>query len=181
MNTKIFMPVRFLANVCLFSQALVGQIEPPLSKALPNLTNLSPIAAEAAIVKAARAAMRNDDDSQVDVLITLPAAARLRLVSSVALARRAAAVCGWLHNDNDLPRARKLARKAIAALAPLKETTPADHVERLYWEAWLEAQILDRRDRAVRLLEEARTLAPEDERISSLELGLLNSVGIPAR
>lgn len=95
---------------------------------------------------------------------------------SVLLARRAAAVCGWLQNENEYDRAIKLAERTIHQLAKMTERSAEDRAERLYWEAWLEAEVLDRKTKAIALLRQAEKLAPEDERATDLHLQLVAAV-----
>ena len=95
---------------------------------------------------------------------TLPANA------SVILARRTMAVCGWLRDDGNYAGAVQLAERMIQRLATAREANETDHVERLYWEALLEGDILGHKGRALDLLEEAEKLAPDDERILSESL-----------
>jgi tetratricopeptide (TPR) repeat protein len=92
------------------------------------------------------------------------------------IARRAAAVCGWLQNENEYGRAIKLAERTIRHLAKMNERSDADRAERLYWEAWLTAEVLDRKSDAIALLREAEKLAPEDERVTDLALRLVSAV-----
>jgi hypothetical protein len=133
-----------------------------------------PVQAELTIVAAAQRAACADDDSGTDA--QLSASGGLKLVPSVALARRAAVVCGQLQNDNEYPRAIKLAQRAIARLAEMKEGNDADREERLYWEALLEGRILDHKAKAIVLLEAARALKPDDDRVLDLDLEFSKAV-----
>lgn len=125
--------------------------------------------AETDLIKEARDAAKRDDDVGVGAKLSSASSAKLNLAPSVALVRRTAAVCGWLRNDNEYARAAKLARKAIADVANIRELTPADRVERCYWEAMLEGEILGRKQRAVELLREAVRLAPSNQRVRAEE------------
>ncbi len=137
---------------------------------------LDPLQHEIALVRQAHDAIRAGRDAQVES--QLSAASRLKesLPSSVLLARRAAMLCGWLQNDNDYGRAGKVAQRAVAQLSAMKETNDADRAERLYWEALLVGRMLDQKKQALELLERAKTLSPEDDRILELELAFATAV-----
>jgi hypothetical protein len=175
---------RFIFTICIITcisgvTSLSGQAQP--STAAPGLQANDPSQREANVVTAARRAAAENDDGNVDKLLASVVNPNSKEVSSVLLARRAMAVCGWLWNDNEYGQAVKIARRAVANLASLKEDTKADRVERLYWEACLEGQILDRKRQAVRLLQAASALAPDDERILELELRWLSEVAASSR
>lgn len=132
---------------------------------------------ELRLVRAVRdAAKRGDDAVLSSTLATAGRGVFGRSASSVAIARRAAMACGELRNENDYVRASKLASRAIEQLAKLEEATDSDRAERLYWEAWMEANVLDQKLRAIELLRAAEKIAPEDERILELQLRLVSAV-----
>lgn len=64
--------------------------------------------------------------------------------ASMLLARRTAAVCGLLRNAGEYVRAEQLATRVIRQLAKLTEQNEADRAERLFWEAWMEAECSSR-------------------------------------
>jgi len=151
---------------------------PTLSLAQPTPAAASASSAdslqnEIALVTQARAVALSDDDAAVDAQLlaasTLPDAP----APSILLARRAMILCGWLQNEGERARAAKIATRALAHLAKFTESTDADREERLYWEACLEARILDHKARAVALLRAAEALNPDDERVIDLELPLV--------
>lgn len=132
---------------------------------------------ELRLVRAVRDAVKQDDDTLLSsALSTVGRGVFGRSASSVSVARRAAMACGELRNENDYVRASKLASRAIQQLAKLEETTDTDRAERLYWEAWMEANVLDRKLRAIELLRTAEKFAPADERIIELQLRLVSAV-----
>ncbi len=120
---------------------------------------------EVGIVASIRQAAGRSDDRTIDENLSRASALDDSLGSSAVVARRAAHACGWLRNDNEYMAAERLARHAIQQLARMSEDDEASRAERLYWEAWLEAEVLGNRKRAVDLALEAEKLAPDDERI----------------
>lgn len=95
--------------------------------------------------------------------------------TGMLLARRTAAVCGLLRNAGEYVRAEQLATRVIRQLAKLAEQNDADRAERLFWEAWMEAEVLAHQERALSLLKTAEKLAPEDGRVIELELRLVTA------
>jgi hypothetical protein len=137
----------------------------------------SPLRQELKLINAARAAAMRDDSVGAEAQILENAVGRLAAKPrSLLLAQRTAIVCGLLQNADEWERASHLAERAIRRLALLTEENDADRAERLYWEAWIEARVLDRKVRAIELLQAAEKLAPNDERITSLALTLVASV-----
>lgn len=135
------------------------------------------VEAEVGLISTAYQAAKRDDDTGTDAQLTAQALGAFATnAPSAILARRAAAVCGWLCNDNDYGRAMKVARRAILRLAVLTEATDANRAERLYWEAWLQAKVLDHKIQAIALLKAAEKLAPNDQRVTDLELPLVAAV-----
>lgn len=132
--------------------------------------------AEMELLRSARDSARRGDLATVEANLAAPSDAFLKAVPSVALARRAVQVCGSLRHEGEYGRAAALAGRAVQRLAKLEEATPEDRIERLYWEACLEAHFLDRKLRAIALLRTAEQLAPEDERIVRLQLELVTAV-----
>lgn len=134
----------------------------------------TPLQNESLAIAAAHEAARSDDDVGADAQLNRSAIGALaELPASVVLAQRATAVCACLWNENDRARAARVARRTIARLAAMSESTDADRAERLIWEATLEAQFLDDKKQALALLQVAEKLAPEDERITRMEAGLV--------
>jgi len=130
-----------------------------------NAAATDEVRAEVALIAAAKHAAKVDDDLGVERQLASGLVRGQRQAPGVVLARRAAAVCGWLQNDGDYGRAMRVARRAIRALAAYAEETDRDRATRLYWEAWLEGEVLDHRARALELLQGAAKLAPDDDHI----------------
>ena len=162
----------------LFALASSGIVA--LAQTAPSAVNApgsdDPVQNEVALVTQAHDTARADDDATTDAHLQAPSKLPEAPPASVLLARRAMMLCGWLQNDNDYQRAEKVARRAIAALANQAEKTDPDREERLYWEACLEARILDHKVRAIALLRAAEKLKPDDERLPDLELPLVAAV-----
>ena len=127
-----------------------------------------PVQIETALIARARNAALCGDENGTDAELMTPGAER-NIAPSVLLARRTMAVCGWLQNDNEFARAKKLAQRAIRRLASMQESNDGDRAERLYWEALLEGRILDRRKVALERLAAAKKLKPGDERVLALD------------
>jgi hypothetical protein len=148
----------------------------------PDDATLSPLQQEYKVTSAARAAILQDDDAAADNQLT--AVGRGELAAKpvgLLLARRATIVCGSLINAGYTARAERLAQRVIQRLAAFKEEKDSDREERLYWEAWLEAKVLDHKLRAIALLRAAENLAPDDERVTALELTLVAAVNESSR
>jgi hypothetical protein len=135
-----------------------------------------PLAAEQRIVANAHSAALLGNDAQVDAELSLAQGIYASAAPTVALSRRAAAVCGWLQNDNQYGLAMKLARRVVATFGTTAEPVDADREERLYWEAWLEGRVLDDKSSAVSLLQAAEKLAPKDARVTELELEFVSAI-----
>jgi len=88
--------------------------------------------------------------------------------AGVLIARRAATICGWLRNENDYARAEKVAKRALKLIAPYAEKSDDAKIERLYWEALLLGEYVDRKKDALELVAKGRKLAPEDGRFVDL-------------
>jgi len=135
--------------------------------AFPASTLSAAIRAEDGIIGATYRAARVDNDDGVDKDLASAPDASLKAPSSVLVSRRSAAVCAWLLYDHDVGRATKLARRVIQALETTPaETAPLDRFERLYWEAWLRAEVLDDKSTALKLIGEAEPLKRDDPRIA---------------
>lgn len=158
-----------LAACCAFATTLAAQANASdAALALETETRL--------VAQALQAAKRDAHD-EADVHLAARGVGSVGSVSpSVLLARRTAEVCATLRNENDYGRAIRVAERAIALLAKLKEDNNEDRVERLYWEAALEADILDQKKRAIELLKEAEAISPKDERVILLQLRLVAAV-----
>ena len=137
---------------------------------------VSPIQHENDLLALAHTAAQADDDSTVESQLFVPSTLPEAPAPSILLARRAMALCGRLQNEDEYARASRLAVRVLAKLATLKEITDTAREERLYWEACLEAQILDHKVRAIALLRAAEKLAPDDSRVTDLELPLVAAV-----
>jgi hypothetical protein len=135
------------------------------------------VQSEVAIITAARNSARLGDDPSVDLRLAAEAGFAGKEAPGVLLARRAAGVCGWLCNDNERGRAIKIAERVVRLLADMHEDSDSDRVERFYWEAWLEGEILNHKARALALLQEAEKLAPNDPRILDDELRWAQALG----
>lgn len=135
-----------------------------------------PVSQEDTLIAQARTAAGRDEHLAVDASLLAESGLASQAAPSVTLARRAMAVCGWLRNDNEPARAMRLAERVVERLATMKESSTADRVERLYWEAMLLSGILDRKAEALALLQEAEELAPDDDRILQCELQLAQAL-----
>lgn len=129
-----------------------------LEEGLQNEDNLIAIAQMEALL---------DNDNSVDAELTSEPHEPLAAPESVLVSRRAAAVCVWLLNQQEIGRATRLANRVLQSLAAMPvETSSWDRFERLYWEAWLRAEVLGDRAAAMRLIQEAEPLKPDDARIA---------------
>lgn len=135
-----------------------------------SAADIDPIQHEIALVRQAHDAIRADRDTQAESQLSAASLLKEPPAPSVLLARRAATLCGWLRNENDYGRAGKVAQRAVDQLAKMREPSDADRAERLYWEALLVGRMLDQKKRALELLERAKTLSPDDDRIAELNL-----------
>ena len=149
---------------------------PCAARAQSNAAKSDPIQQENALVAQARAAARANDDSATDRLLQTPTSLPGSPAPSALFARRAAMLCACLQNEDDRPRALNVARRIVAQLASLQESTDDDREERLYWEACLEAHILDHKVRAIALLRTAEKIRPNDARVTDLELSLVSAL-----
>lgn len=154
---------------------LLSAVHGPPLRAADVVTDL---AAEFPLIGSLQEAAWRGDDAFVDArlgydLDALPEGGS----ASAVLARRAMAVCGWLRNDNEHGRALRLAERVVARIAPMRETSDGDRVERLYWEAMLLGDVLDRKAEALARLLEAEALAPEDDRILQSAQQLAQALG----
>jgi hypothetical protein len=159
----------FVCSVYLIALALRARASDGVPAA-PLVAN-DPILIEATLIADAHAAALSGADVS-SFLKTTSSPFPDPVGPSVLLARRTVAVCGWLKNDNEHGRAARLARCVLNALAQMQESTDADHEERLYWEGLLEGRILDQKARAVLILEAARKIRPDDDRVLELEFEL---------
>ena len=119
------------------------------------------------IASAHNAAMRGDDAACVAEL-TRPADVRLDIADSLATLRRTATVCALLANENEYPVAKRIARLGIAHVQSAREFSPEQRTEHLYWEAWLQLDVLDSPAAALATIRIAETLAPSEERFLTL-------------
>lgn len=125
----------------------------------------SPAASEQDLIAALHDAAKYHDTATIDGALGAAPDVRLGVGRSVAMARRSATACAWLCNQNQYGDAMVLARRTIADLAELREGSPADRAERLFWEAWLNAEVLGDRTTALALLKTARNAAPQDKHL----------------
>jgi hypothetical protein len=159
---------RYILAACGCLLALVLPARATDAVAAAPLSATDPINIEITLIAEAHAAALNGADVSSFLATSNSPFADL-IAPSVLLARRTVTVCGWLQNDKEHGRAMKLAQIILKGLANMKETTDADHEERLYWEALLEGRILDQKAVAVATLEKARKINPEDDRVLELE------------
>ena len=157
--------IRF-SLLCILSLAGFVPVKSAESPAAAVANDNNPARSEMALVEAARQKIKQDRDTEADAVLDGESQAKQKNARSVVLARRTATVCGWLRNEDDFGRAKKLAGRTIDRLAKLSESSTEDRVERCYWEAWLEGEILDHKQRAVDLLKAGEKLAPDDKRLS---------------
>jgi len=166
---------RFVSALIIVS--LAATLSAPLAaQTPPSDRGKSAAEREVEIVAAARQAARRDDDRRLDAELRAMPASEETAAASVVLARRTAALCAWLRNDNEGERAARFAQRTIQQLSSMEEANDADRVERLYWEAWLEAEMLGHRRRALALLQAAEKLAPNDDRILATQLQLAQAL-----
>lgn len=137
------------------------------NEALPDF-----VQRERDVVAAIRTAALRGDFSLAEETSKARADVRLKAADSVVTGRRIAEVCGGLCNEDRRDLAIKLAKRALPTLAASNERSDADRAERLYWAAWLQAEILDEKAPALELLKAAEKLSPDDDRIVQLGLRL---------
>lgn len=158
MKTRyLFCTALFLAG-CLPAYA---QSSAPLSPAQAQAA----FQAEQALIEQARYAAGRDDPAVVDGILASQDGLANQVHPSVLLGRRAAGACAWLRNDGERAAAMRVAERALAVMATMREERDADRAERLYWEAVLRGDFLDQKEAALALLQEADRLAPDDDRI----------------
>lgn len=175
-------PAMYIPRVLLIAGGCLvfgGRLLAQAASSIDALPADDPFRVESALTAAAYAAASRDDQTETDGKLTSPANPQATR-TGVELARRAATICGWLQNDNRYGRARQVARRALAFLARIDPPLGADLVERLYWEAWLHGKVLDEKPVAVSQLEQARALAPDDQRILDLDLELTAALAAAA-
>jgi len=144
-----------------FAQTATPQPDQPTSSLASALKN------EDQLISTVHNAARQGEDSTVDSVLAQAPDAILQAPSSVLISRRAAAVCAWLLYDRDTNGSVKLARRVIDALEQMPvESAAMDRFERLYWEAWLRAEILGDKTTALQLIAEAEPLKSGDPRIA---------------
>lgn len=97
----------------------------------------------------AHAAALAGNNAQVDSDLASASGLFGAAASTVSLARRAAAICGWLENDNRYDLAIALANRVLPQLANAAEASTADKEERLYWEGWLQGKVIDQKAAAI--------------------------------
>jgi len=168
---------RIILASCGCLLALVQQVNATDAVAGAPLATNDPVLIEARLVASVYTAALTSPRG-VDVTASLTAASPFPtpMAPSVLLARRAMSVCSLLQSDNEYGRAMRLAEDTLARLADMQETTDADRVERLYWEALLEGWVLDQKAQAVVTLEAARKIKPDDDRILDLEHDLTKAL-----
>jgi len=121
--------------------------------------------AEAALVFEAKEAAQAGRDEEADAKLAAPSRKELKAEASALLVFRAASVCTGLLNEGKREAAQKLAKRALHTVKKSTEVASHERVNRLYWEAWLWAEVLDDKKAAVELLDAASRLAPDDSRI----------------
>ena len=160
---------------CLFAVALKAQTANAVAGA--PLAATDPVQIESMLIAKAHALASTGTAADVSSLLAATSSPfRDPIAPSVLIARRTMAVCGWLQSDNEYGRAMKLAQNVVTLLGNMKETTATDHEERLYWEGLLEGWVLDQKARAIELLEAARKLNPDDDRVLELEHEMVAAV-----
>jgi hypothetical protein len=172
MNTRSFV-ICFFVGACLAAPAVVR-----IKAAEVAVANeaANPALEEVAVVTRAHDAALKDDAAGADAQLASASALSRSVAASVLLARRAVEVCGWLQNENHYGRARDVAQRTLKQLARLREDNDGDRAERLYWEALLLGHMLDEKVQAIALLDQARALRPDDDRILDLNLELSAAV-----
>jgi hypothetical protein len=172
MNTRSFV-MCFFVGACLAAPAVV-RIKAAEVAVAHEAAN--PALEEVAVVTRAHDAALKDDAAGADAQLASASRFTSGLAPSVVLARRAVEVCGWLQNENHYGRAMKVAQRAVKRLSSMREDNDADRAERLYWEALLQGHMLDEKVQAIALLDQARALRPDDDRILDLNLELSAAV-----
>lgn len=135
------------------------------------------IQSEENLLGLARAEAMKGDDAGVDRRLLSQDGKAGRIHSSVLLAQRAVNICAWLRNQNEYAASRRTAKRAVAFLAGMREDTESERVERLYWESVLRGDFLGQRRKALELLQEAESLAPDDDRIVENAIQLADALG----
>ncbi len=145
----------------------------PARAATPNGVPRPPlpdyVQRELDIVSTARAAVLRGDFAAAGLALAAAPDARLNIGTSAALPRRAVEVCAGFRNRNQYGLAMKLATQVLGQLDTMTEASDADRVERYYWSAYLEGEVLGRPARALELLQVAEQIAPADERVVELK------------
>jgi len=121
--------------------------------------------AEADLVFAAKEAAAAGRDEEADAKLAVPSRKEFKAEASATLMFRAASACAWLLNEGKREAAEKLARRTLHAVKKSTEVARHERVSRLYWEAWLWAEVLDDKKAGLDLLDAASRLAPDDSRI----------------
>lgn len=131
---------------------------------------------EVQLEAAAHAGALAGNTAQVDADLAATSGLFGSAASTVSLARRAAAVCGWLENDNRYDLAIALANRVLPQLTSAAEASTSDREERLYWQGWLQGKVIDNKAAAITTLKAAEQLSPQDERVVDLELEMVLAV-----
>jgi len=122
--------------------------------------------AEADLVFTAKEAAAAGKDDEADAKLAAPSRKEFKAEAGATFMFRAASACTGLLNEGKREAAEKLAKRALQAVKKSTEVAIHERVSRLYWEAWLWAEILDDKKTALELLDAASHLAPDDSRIS---------------
>ena len=80
-----------------------------------------------------------------------------------------------MRNEGEYGVADSFAKAAAKLLSPIGKGTDEVEVERSYWEAVLLGEFLGRNEEALSLVQKARVLAPNDDRLLELELSYLQA------
>lgn len=169
-----FSPSRYVRARSIFSAALLAV--PSLLLGNQSSLQSGGSQTEDQFISNAHAAAERDDDVSVDSCLRGPQKDGSKEAPSVVLSRRAAILACWLRNDQSYPKAINVAKRALKLLGAMTESTDRDRVERLYWESILQGEILNNRPQALALLEKARKLAPDDDRLLEEELKWLGAI-----
>jgi hypothetical protein len=98
--------------------------------------------------------------------LALPAHKQMKCDPDVNFLFRAASVCACLLNEGKPDSAVKVAKRTLQVARKAEDVPNTEQVGRLYWEAWLRAEVLDDKKTALALLDAAARLDPNDSRIS---------------
>lgn len=120
---------------------------------------------DTSVIAELHSAARTRNSAAIGLLLNAAPDPRMPAAHSVSIVRRTVVACQWLCNENRYGDAIALAHAALVILQPIHETTLPEQAECLYWEAWLNAEVLGDRAQALALLKSAQADDPADARV----------------